>query len=42
MARDDFDNAINNFEICDKIDDRFIPTSLNLGNIHLRRNEFKK
>ena len=30
------------FEICKNIDVKFIPTLLNLGNIYLRRNEFKK
>ena len=42
MVRDNFKEAIKYFEICKNIDVKFIPTLLNLGNIYLRRNEFKK
>ena len=42
MVRDNYDDAIKYFDICNNIDEKFIPTSLNLGNIYLRKNEFKK
>ena len=30
MVRDNYDDAIKYFDICNNIDEKFIPTSLNL------------